>query len=132
MERGCGACGKTLTSAADALAAASSGMGAAGHDDDDDGSEVEESEEGKEESGESEGEEGEESEESEEEDESEVEDGPLPLVGGSPKFCSNDLTSASALAWQERMKTSNSPNYAIHIDETALSNFTSNSNNPKC
>ena len=129
MERGCGACGKTLTSAADALAAASSGMGAAGHDDDDDGSEVEESEEGKEESGESEGEEGE---ESEEEDESEVEDGPLPLVGGSPKFCSNDLTSASALAWQERMKTSNSPNYAIHIDETALSNFTSNSNNPKC
>ena len=140
MERGCGTCGDILTSAVDALAAASPGMGPAGHDDDDDdgdGSEVEESEEGKEESEESEGEE-EESEEDESKDEDIPpclvmdEDIPLSTVGGSPRQ-SADLSDLSVARRLEQMKTSNS-NYPTRIlfDETALINFTSNSNNPKC
>jgi proteasome lid subunit RPN8/RPN11 len=117
-------------------------MGPAGHDDDDDdddgcGSLVEESKERKEESEESEGEE-EESEEDESKDEDIPlclvmnEDIPLSTVGGSPRQ-SADLSELSVARRLEQMKTSNS-NYAIRIlsDETALINFTSNSNNPKC
>jgi hypothetical protein len=126
-------------------------MGPAGHDDDDDdgcGSLVEESEEGKEESEESEGEE-EESEEDESKDEDIPlclvmdEDIPLSTVGGSPRQ-SADLSDLSVARRLEQMKTSNS-NYPTRIhfdetplatrillDETALINFTSNSNNPKC
>ena len=125
MERGCVICGTRLTSA----------LAAHDDDDDDDGSQVEEPPELKE----AESSEGEEEEEEESEEEDELTDEDLPHLEGEddpPRSFADlsDLSPADRLAMTDRMKaiTGGSTNFALTIDETALSNFTSNSNNPKC